>query len=50
MPCHHACSVLERMQMRASDEDYDHEVEANLTEEEQNEFNLISEVCTVAAL
>ena len=34
--------------MRASDEDYDHEVEANLTEEEQNEFNLISEVCTKA--
>lgn len=34
--------------MRASDEDYDHEVEANLTEEEQNEFNLISDVCSVA--
>ena len=31
------------MHTRASDEDYDHEVEANLTDEEQYEFNLISQ-------
>jgi len=40
----HEERVLERMQMRASDEDYDHEVEANLTDEESHEFGLISEV------
>ena len=32
------------MEIRANDEDYDHEVEANLTDEERNEFALISEV------
>ena len=35
------------MQTRASDEDYDHEVEANLSDEESSEFALISEVCMI---
>ena len=38
------------MEIRANDEDYDHEVEANLTDEERNEFALISEVRIAACL
>ena len=45
----HKCidSVLERLATRQSDEDYDHEVEANLTDQEQQEFSLISQVRVV---